>query len=87
MFVDLKYDGVEGGLCLLDLQNFKSGADDSHKEDRCHDGDDKNDVGGICGQLSRRGVIFIIYDLHDGEEDQVKVCQHVESDVCIVLIL
>jgi hypothetical protein len=87
LFVDLEHNGVEGGLGLLDLHDLESLADDGHEEDWDHDGQDEDDVGDHGGDLSHLGGVIAINNLHGGEESQIEVAQHVESEVDVELVL
>jgi len=69
---------------VLDLHYLESPADDGHQEDWNHGRESDDAVrsdGGVLSHLCRL-VSFNI--LHDCEESQIEVTQHVESDVNVI---
>ena len=90
LLVHLEDQRVPGGLGLLDPHDVEAHADNGHEEHGHHHGQREDHVtGNGCGPAARCGVVAFggVDQLHDGEERQVKVAEHVVADVHVELEL
>lgn len=87
VFVDLEYKGIVVLFGLFNLEELESLENKSHEEDRGHNGNDEEDIGEEEGDLSDWSGVVLVLDLHHGEEGEVEVDQHEETDVGVELEL
>jgi hypothetical protein len=86
-FVNLEQQSVEALLGLFQLEHSEASENDGDEEHGHYNGNHEQNVREEHGHLAEGGGVISLNNLHDGEESDIEVDQHVVADVQVELEL